>query len=226
MATSTGNQRFVDEITKEIIGPGVDRLMESRYFTDLRAGVLTTRQLGGFAIQHYIHNMAVLKGFALVAVQRAADDRAFMAMAGGLYEEFTHPAMCRKFGLALGLTDEDFDHALPVYGCLVHTAATVHAFYLASPVEVMANALSNETMVQRYAVEFDGYLRRHYDVSEEGMEFFVVHKGADVEHTERAAKAIAELASSDEDRERVRAVCRNMARLKLGKFDAIYDEYA
>ena len=226
MATSTGNQRFVDEITKEIIGPGVDRLMESRYFTDLRAGVLTTRQLGGFAIQHYIHNMAVLKGFALVAVQRAADDRAFMAMAGGLYEEFTHPAMCRKFGLALGLTDEDFDHALPVYGCLVHTAATVHAFYLASPVEVMANALSNETMVQRYAVEFDGYLRKHYDVSEEGMEFFVVHKGADVEHTERAAKAIAELASSDEDRERVRAVCRNMARLKLGKFDAIYDEYA
>ena len=226
MAASTGNQRFVDEITKEIIGPGVDRLMESRYFTDLRAGVLTTRQLGGFAIQHYIHNMAVLKGFALVAVQRAADDRAFMAMAGGLYEEFTHPAMCRKFGLALGLTDEDFDHALPVYGCLVHTAATVHAFYLASPVEVMANALSNETMVQRYAVEFDGYLRKHYDVSEEGMEFFVVHKGADVEHTERAAKAIAELASSDEDRERVRAVCRNMARLKLGKFDAIYDEYA
>ena len=226
MAASTGNQRFVDEITQEIIGPGVDRLMESRYFTDLRAGVLTTRQLGGFAIQHYIHNMAVLKGFALVAVQRAADDRAFMTMAGGLYEEFTHPAMCRKFGLALGLTDEDFDHALPVYGCLVHTAATVHAFYLASPVEVMANALSNETMVQRYAVEFDGYLRRHYDVSEEGMEFFVVHKGADVEHTERAAKAIAELASSDEDRERVRAVCRNMARLKLGKFDAIYDEYA
>ncbi|MCH7482908.1 MAG: iron-containing redox enzyme family protein [Chloroflexi bacterium] len=226
MAASTGNQRFVDEITQEIIGPGVDRLMESRYFTDLRAGVLTTRQLGGFAIQHYIHNMAVLKGFALVAVQRAADDRAFMAMAGGLYEEFTHPAMCRKFGLALGLTDEDFDHALPVYGCLVHTAATVHAFYLASPVEVMANALSNETMVQRYAVEFDGYLRKHYDVSEEGMEFFVVHKGADVEHTERAAKAIAELASSDEDRERVRAVCRNMARLKLGKFDAIYDEYA
>ena len=76
MATSTGNQRFVDEITEEIIQPGVERLMESRYFVALRAGELTTRQLGGFAIQHYIHNMAVLKGFALVAVQRAADDGA------------------------------------------------------------------------------------------------------------------------------------------------------
>ena len=76
MATSTGNQRFVDEITTEIIQPGVERLMESRYFAALRAGTLTGRQLGGFAIQHYIHNMAVLKGFALVAVQRAADDGA------------------------------------------------------------------------------------------------------------------------------------------------------
>ena len=82
MATSTGNQRFVDEITREIIQPGVERLMESRYFTALRAGELTTRQLGGFAIQHYIHNMAVLKGFALVAVQRAADDRAVQRVDG------------------------------------------------------------------------------------------------------------------------------------------------
>ncbi len=226
MATSTDNQRFVDEITTEIIQPGVERLMESRYFAALRDGKLTTRQLGGFAIQHYIHNMAVLKGFALIAAQRAADDKAFMAMAGGLYEEFTHPAMCRKFGLALGLTDEDFDHALPTYGCLLHTAATIHAMYLARPIEVRANALSNETMVQRYAVEFDVYLRKHYDIPEEAMEFFVVHQGADVEHTARAAKAIAELADSDEDRERVRFVCRNMARLKLGKFDSIYEEYA
>ena len=226
MATQTDNQQFVDEITKEIIQPGVERLMESRYFTDLRAGKLTTRQLGGFAIQHYIHNMAVLKGFALVATQRAADDKAFMGMAGGLYEEFTHPAMCKAFGRALGLTDEDFDHALPAYGCLLHTAATIHAFYLASPVEVRANALSNETMVQRYATEFDVYLRKHYDIPEEGMEFFVVHGVADIEHTARAAKAIAELADSDEDRERVRLVCRNMARLKVGKFDSIHEEYA
>ena len=82
MATQTDNQRFVDEITTEIIQPGVERLMESRYFAALRAGTLTGRQLGGFAIQHYIHNMAVLKGFALVAVQRAADDGAVQRVDG------------------------------------------------------------------------------------------------------------------------------------------------
>ena len=47
-----------------------------------------------------------------------------------------------------------------------------------------------------------------------------------IEHTERAANSIAELAQSEQDQETVRAMCRNMAKLKLGKFDSIYDEYA
>jgi pyrroloquinoline quinone (PQQ) biosynthesis protein C len=90
-----------------------------------------------------------------------------------------------------------------------------------------AMALSNETMVQRYAAEFDEYLSKEpYNMSEEAREFFIVHKGADIEHTERAAAAIAEGATSDEDQEKVRTMCRDMAGFKLGKFDSIYDEYA
>ena len=58
------------------------------------------------------------------------------------------------------------------------------------------------------------------------MEFFVVHKGADIEHTERSANMIAELATTDDSQQRVAAVCRNMARFKLGKFESIYDDYA
>ncbi len=50
--------------------------------------------------------------------------------------------------------------------------------------------------------------------------------GADIEHTDRAAKAIAQLANSDEDKQKVTAICKHMAKLKLGKFDSIYDEYA
>jgi pyrroloquinoline quinone (PQQ) biosynthesis protein C len=82
-------------------------------------------------------------------------------------------------------------------------------------------------MVQRYAAEFDEYISKEpYNMSEKAREFFIVHKGADVEHTERAAAAIAESAISDEDQEKVRTMCRNMAGFKLGKFDSIYDEYA
>jgi len=56
-----GNRQFIDSVIREIIQPGMDRLMESRYFSDLRAGKLTTRRIQGFAMQHYIHNMGILK---------------------------------------------------------------------------------------------------------------------------------------------------------------------
>ena len=41
------SQAFVDSVIKEIIQPGVERLMESRYFTELRQGKLSTRRLQG-----------------------------------------------------------------------------------------------------------------------------------------------------------------------------------
>ena len=50
-------QAFVDSVVKEIIQPGVDQLMESRYFSELRQGKLSKRRLQGWAIQHYIHKL-------------------------------------------------------------------------------------------------------------------------------------------------------------------------
>ena len=226
MATTPANSAFVDSVIAEIIQPGIDRLMESRYFTDLREGKLTVRRMQGFALQHYIHNMGILKAFALGAAQNAANDRTFMAYATGMSEELTHPNMCKTFGYAIGLTEADFDKAAPTLGCLAHTAVCIHGMYLANVAEMRANALSNESMVQRYAAEFDSCLRKPpYGLSDDALEFFVVHKGADVEHTERAANAITDLVTTDEGAEKVRAMCRHMARLKLGKFDSIYDEY-
>ena len=225
MGTETSGREFVDNIIKEIIEPGSDQLLASRYFSDLRGGVLPKRRIQGFAIQHYRHNMGILKAAALGAVQAAARNEMFRVYGGLLYEEWTHPQMCKKLGFALGLTDDDFENALPSFGCLAHTAACLHDIYFATPVEVLSNALSNETMVQRYATEFDKHLRS-YDIPEEAMEFFVVHKGADMEHTDRSANMIADMALTDDSRRRIEAVCRNMARFKLMKFDSIYDDYA
>ncbi len=227
MATEVGNTKFVDEILKEIIEPGVDNLLDSRYFRDLRAGKLTVRRLQGFSLQHYLHNLVVLKAFALGAVQHAPSTSSFLFYINAMNEELTHPDICKGFGLSLGLTEKDFEEAIPVFGPLAHTAAVIHAVYLANAPEILANALSNETMVQRYSTEFNKYLQKEpYGYDEKVREFFIVHMGADIEHTARSAKAIAELATSDLDQEKVRAVCRNMARFKLGKFESIYDEYA
>jgi pyrroloquinoline quinone (PQQ) biosynthesis protein C len=226
MTTNRGNRQFIDSVISEIIKPGTDRLLQSRYFSDLRAGKLTTRRIQGFAIQHYIHNMGILKAFALGATQHAADDRTFTAYATAMGEELTHPNMCKTLGFSLGLTEKDFDKAVPVPGALAHTAVCIHGIFLVSVAEMRAMALSNETMVQCYAEEFDEYLSKDpYNMSEEAREFFIVHKGADVEHTERSAAAIAESATTEEDQEKIRTMCRNMAGLKLGKFDSVYDEY-
>jgi len=226
MTANRGNRQFIESVIREIIQPGMERLMESRYFSDLRAGKLTTRRIQGFAMQHYIHNMGILKAFALGATQHAADDRTFTAYATAMSEELTHPNMCKTLGFSLGLTEQDFEKAVPVHGALVHTAACIHGIFLVSVVEMRAMALSNETMVQRYAAEFDEYLSKEpYNMSEKAREFCIVHKGADVEHTERSAAAIAESATTEEDQEKIRTMCRNMAGLKLGKFDSVYDEY-
>jgi len=96
------SQAFVDSVIKEIIQPGVERLMESRYFTELRQGKLSTRRLQGWAIQHYIHNVAPLKGFALCMVKNGHEPDLFNYFLYQLNEEQYHPDLAKKFGLAMG----------------------------------------------------------------------------------------------------------------------------
>lgn len=95
MSTNTGHRQFIASVLREIIQPGTDRLMESRYFSDLRADKLTTRQIQGFALQHYIHIWGILKAFAFGATQHAADARTFTACATAMGEELTHLNMCK-----------------------------------------------------------------------------------------------------------------------------------
>lgn len=52
--------------------------MEScRYFSELRQGRLSRRRLQGWAIQRYIHNIALLKGFALCMVKNGHEPDLF-----------------------------------------------------------------------------------------------------------------------------------------------------
>ena len=48
---------FVESILKEIIHPGVEQLMSTRFFTELRAGKLSKKRIQGFAVQHYFPTM-------------------------------------------------------------------------------------------------------------------------------------------------------------------------
>ena len=220
------NQAFIDSLMREIIHPGVEQLMNDRYFSELRTGKLSKRRLAGFATQHYLSNHAINKGLAFCMVKNASNPPAYNQFVELFVEESSHPALMKRFGQALGLSDEDFENEIMIFECVAHTAAIIRGMFLGSAAETRAGALVNETMVQRYSDEFDAALEKHYGLDSRARTFFIVHGKVDQEHTAMAAETIARNANTDRDKELVRAAARNMVRFKLAKFDGIYDAYA
>src|SRR5262245_15619308 len=172
-------QAFVDSVIKEIIEPGVDRLMALPYFTELRVGKLSIKRLQGWALQHYLHNLALLKGFALCMVKNSHEPDLFKYFLYQMNEEQYHPDLAKKFGLAIGLQEENFQIATPIFECLAHTSKTIHGMLLGSASENRASALVNETMVCRYSEEHIDALKQHYGLNDKQYQFFTVHAVAD-----------------------------------------------
>jgi len=220
------NQGFIDSLIRDIIGPGVQQLLDSRYFSGLRQGKLSIKRLQGWALQHYLHNVALLKGFALCMVKNAHDPYLYNYFLHQLSEEKTHPDLAKRFGLTIGLEEKDFEAATPIFECLAHTSKTVHGMLLDSAAENRAAALVNESMVCRYSEEFHTYLRKHYGLGDHACQFFIVHSIVDQEHTRMAAEVIARHAGTERQQELARQSARNMVRFKLGKFEGIFEAYA
>ena len=65
------NSQFVGSVIRDIVAPGVEKLMGSPFFAELQQGKLSIRRLQGWSLQHYLHNNALLKGFALCMVKNA-----------------------------------------------------------------------------------------------------------------------------------------------------------
>ena len=216
----------VDSVIQEIIQPGVQRLMESRYFSELREGKLSNRRIQGWAIQHYLHNRAILKGFVLGMVKNAHDSELYGRSVNQFYEEYTHPDLAKSFGLAIGLKEEDFADATQIFECHIHTCRSVGNVLLGIPLVNRASALTSESMVCRYSGEFNTYLRKHYGLGDPALDFFTVHMVADQEHTKRSADQIAQWIKSPREERLIRESAQYMVRIKLGKFEGLYQSYS
>jgi pyrroloquinoline quinone (PQQ) biosynthesis protein C len=220
------SHKFVDALINEIVKPGLQSLMDTQYFTELRKGTLSVRRLQGFALQHYITNVALNKGFALCMVKYAHDADLYNHFAYQYNEEQYHPDLVKRFGLALDLKEEDFQEAMFIFECLSHTGAALRGMLAGSPAENRTWALVNESMVCRYSEEFATCLPKHYKLPDDALEFFRVHWVADQDHTQRAAQVVMRFAHTSKEQERVRQIARHAVRFKLAKFDGIYREYA
>lgn len=219
-------ESFVNSLVNEIVNPGLQRLMDTQYFSDLRKGTLSVRRLQGFALQHYITNIALCKGFALCMVKYAHDSDLYQHFAYQYNEEQFHPDLTKKFGMALGLKEEDFRDATFIFECLSHTGAALRGMLAGSPAENRTWALVNESMVCRYSEEFYTYLKKNYGLSDDALEFFTVHWIADQDHTQRASAVIKRYADSARQQQLVREIAKHAVRFKVAKFDGIYREYS
>ena len=219
-------QAFVDSVIKEIIEPGVEELVALPYFTELRSGKLSMKRMQGWALQHYLHNVALLRGFALCMVKNSHDPDLFKYFLYQMNEEQYHPDLAKKFGIAIGLQEDDFAKATPIFECLAHTSKTIHGMLLGSASENRASALVNETMVCRYSEEHINALRKHYGLNDKAIQFFTVHAIADQEHTQMAADVIVKHATNERQQELVREAATHMVRFKIAKFEGIYNAYA
>jgi pyrroloquinoline quinone (PQQ) biosynthesis protein C len=217
---------FVESLVNDIVKPGLQSLMQTQYFSELRQGKLSDRRLKGFALQHYITNMTLNKGFALCMVKYAHDPDLYKHFAYQYNEEQYHPDLVKRFGLALGLTEEDFGEAIFIFECLSHTGAAIRGMLAGSPAENRTWALVNESMVCRYSEEFATYLPKNYKLPDDALEFFRVHWVADQDHTQRAAQVITRFANTPKEQDRVRQIAHQAVRFKIAKFDGIYREYA
>ena len=217
---------IVQSVIQEIVQPGVRRLMESRYFSELREGKLSIKRLQGWAIQHYLHNQAILRAFALGMVKNAHDPEMFGYFTYQFNEEQSHPDLAKRFGLALGLKQEDFSEATQIFECQIHSARTIYNTIMGIPPQNRASALTSESMVCRYSEEFNTYLRKNYRMGDAALEFFTVHMAADKEHTAQSAELIARMTKTPREERLVRESAQYMVRIKLGKFDGLYQAYA
>ena len=217
---------IVQSVIQEIVQPGVRRLMESRYFSELREGKLSIKRLQGWAIQHYLHNQAILRAFALGMVKNAHDPEMFGYFTYQFNEEQSHPDLAKRFELALGLKEEDFSEATQIFECQIHSARTIYNTIMGIPPQNRASALTSESMVCRYSEEFNTYLRKNYRMGDAALEFFTVHMAADKEHTAQSAELIARMTKTPREERLVRESAQYMVRIKLGKFDGLYQAYA
>jgi pyrroloquinoline quinone (PQQ) biosynthesis protein C len=200
--------------------------MNSRFFSELRHGKLSKKRLQGFAVQHYLSNHVINKGLAFLMVRNANNQPIYDQFVELFTEEQSHPGLMKRFGLAMGLTEADFENGIMIYECVAHTAAIIRGMFVGMPAETRAGALVNETMVCRYSEEFDAALEKHYSLDSRARTFFIVHGKVDKEHTAMAAETVARYANTEREKEIVRVAARNMVRFKLAKFDGIYDAYA
>lgn len=143
----TEQPTVIKSVMTEVSEPGIQRLLASNYFTELRSGKLSKRRIQAWALQHYLYNITIAKGQVICMFKYAHDPELYGAFAEKFTEEQHHPNLVKRIGAAMGLKDEDFQKARPTFENLLHMSVVLRNRYLGSPIETRISGFTNETIL-------------------------------------------------------------------------------
>ena len=226
----TDIQRFTEELSTVIDGKS---LLKHPFYVKWSEGKLTQEELKEYAKQYYFF----VKHFPryVSCVHSNCDDRATrdMLMQNLADEEGyktginNHPELWMNFAKSLGLTEDEVREVEP----LRETEDLVEGMYeLARSSEYelgLAALYAYESQVPEIAdTKIDG-LKKFYGIdTKEALEYFDVHREADIYHSKDELDAIINKCESEEDRKRVLNTVEEAAALQWNFLDGIYNNYS
>ncbi len=191
---------FLTGLTTRDLRPKQEALLNHPLWTGVDSQITTRAQLAHFALQDsfLIREVYRLDG---LAIARAPTTEAADALIAKLTPKSGALDTLLRFGEAVGLTREDFDHAEPLAPCLALTAQFYYHLARSSFIETVACIGASETIFLEICGRIDAPLRR-YGFSDEALEFFSFHEA--LAPAERATtEMLCPLVTTDADREAV-----------------------
>ncbi|MFN2593668.1 MAG: TenA family transcriptional regulator [Actinomycetota bacterium] len=177
------------------------RLLDHPFYKAWVDGSLTTDDLGFYSAQYW-RQVESFPGYLVALADRLKDGPQKAIVESNLSDEVDgdHAGLWIRFASAVGVDEQSLRSTAPE----AETAACVESFARGVTEESTAFAFGMlygyESQTPEVArTKADG-LRDRYGVDERGIEYFDLHAGLDVEHSDELATAMEAMVLDDEDR--------------------------
>ena len=221
------SEEFLQRLKREVIGhpalvhPFLERFGE---------GDASEEGVRAFAIQYYRHVRVSRLYLAALIANCGHDERLQLALAEVLFDEYghldpeeTHPAVYRRFLVALGLTEEEWEAPPTIPEVQLYISAH-RELTRDADVRLGLGALgpASEWPVPPIYVRLAEGLKKAVDLPDEALEIFTSHVTMDVTHARIMMEAIAPYTETGEGQKKVREGATRSLDARSVMLDGLY----
>jgi len=165
---------FADSITTSNITSLRERLLAHPLWQQIEHGTLPVERLRIFALQDW---WLVREAYRLdaLAIANTSDLDVQELLINKLTPKLGGYRLLLRFGEALGLSRTDFDNVEPLAGCMALTNFFYYMLVCGRPEEKLASVSASEDIFVQICARIAPALMKHYNLSEEQIEFFSAH---------------------------------------------------